>query len=151
MNDVRLILFLIISSLIGLLGGFCITLLPLLFFMGVVGEGGDISTGSSFVFFVLFFIEFTIAGALTAIMMRTLVGSHIISITDGAIKYAGGSVIAGLVTSASLTIENFMGAIAIGILLTCAIGGTLCWLNMRANQRKLGSETMTTLNLDTRK
>lgn len=147
MNDLRLIVLLIISSLIGALGGFCIMALPLLLFMFGAGDAGVLDTGFAVTFFFLFVIGFAIAGALTAIMMRIFIGKHIISIKDGATEFAGGSVIGGLVASALLSIPNFTRATALGILLTYAIGGTLCWLKVRANERNVEAETLTTLNL----
>jgi hypothetical protein len=147
MNDLRLIALFVISSLIGTLGGACITLLPLFIFMFAVGDAGHIGAGSAFVFFILFVIEFILAGALTAIMMRSFVGSHIISVKEGVKRFTIGSVIGGLLASASLSIEEFFGAMALGIVITYAIGGTLCWRKMKANEREMGPETIITLNL----
>jgi hypothetical protein len=60
-------------------------------------------------------------------------------------------VIGGLVTTAILSIEHFFEAIALGMIITYVIGGTLFWLKMRVNERKFAPETLTTLNLNERK
>jgi hypothetical protein len=151
MKDLRLIILFTISTLIGTLGGACVILFPLFLLMFAAGDAGHIDASSASAFFLLFVIEFAIAGILTAIMMRTFIGTHIITVKDGAIRFAIGSVIGGLMTSASLSIEDFNEAIALGIVITYAIGGTLCWLKIRANEREFVPETVTTLNLDGRK
>lgn len=150
MNDLRLIILFIISTLIGTLGGACVILFPLLLLMFAAGDAGHIDAGSASVFFLLFVIEFAIAGLLAAIMMRTFIGTHIITVKEGAIRFVIASMIGGLVTSASLSLERFFEVIALGIVITYAIGGALCWVKMRANEREFVPETLTTLNLNGR-
>ena len=151
MNNLRLIILLIISTLMGTLGGACIILLPLFLLMFAAGDAGHIDDGSASTFFLLFVIEFAIAGILMAIMMRAFIGIHIITIKEGAIRFAIGSIIGGLVIISSLSIEDFIEVITLGMVITYAIGGTLCWLKMRANEREFVPETVTTLNLNGRK
>lgn len=151
MNDLRLIILLIISSLIGILGACCIMLVPLLMFMFGAGDAGRIDSELRVVFFFIFVVGFAIEGILTVIMMRTFIGSHIISIKDGAMRFAVGSVFGALVTSTALSIENFTEAAVLGVLLIFAVGDTSCWLKMRANAKNTEVETLTALNLNDRR
>jgi hypothetical protein len=146
MNDIRLILLLVVSSLIGALGGLCITLLPLFLLMFAAGDSGRIDLVFAGFFFLLFIIEFTIAGSLAAIVMRGFVGSHLMSIKDGAIRFTIGSLIGGLIIL-FISIENFFEIAALASLITVTLGVTLCWLKLRANEKELGPETLTTLKI----
>jgi hypothetical protein len=148
MNHIRLIIFFVISSIIGVLGGLCITLLPLFVFMFAAGDAGHIDVNLLYAFILLFVIEFTLAGALTGIMMRTFVGSHIITIGESAKSFAIGSAIGAVLGSAILSIESFSEAAAVGIIVTYVIGGTLCWLKMRDKEKEFSEENLTSLNIN---
>lgn len=147
MNDIRLILLLVVSSLIGALGGLCITLLPLFLLMFAAGDSGRIDLVFAGFFFFLFIIEFTIAGSLAAIVMRGFVGSHLISIKDGAMRFTIGSLIGGSLIIVFISIENFFEIAALASLITVTFGVTLCWLKLRANEKQMGPETLTTLKI----
>ena len=157
MDYSRNILLFIFSSIFGALAALGILLVPILAFMGFLGEAGSSDIGFSMFCFLLFVLYFTIAGTLTAIMMRTFVGSHIISVKDSTIRFAIGSVIGALLPSVFLSIEVFpnlevfTNLVAVGILITYAIGGTLFWLNQGASIRELESKKSITLNLKGRK
>lgn len=151
MSDLRLIILLVISSFIGVLGGTCTMAFPLLLFMFGAGDAGVIDSGLRVMFGFLFVGWFASAGILTVIMMRIFIGSQIISLKDGSTRFAVGSVIGAAVTSPFLSLEKFGEAAALGFLLTFAVGGTSCWLRMRENEKTMGNETLTALNLSDRK